>query len=75
MPTAADEKLKMAGKKTCVLVWMDEILSMAQFGKHALCADDHHGHQEDLSHGAHQGPHQGAEGLHFPYPSAGYRGQ
>jgi hypothetical protein len=40
---------------------MDEILTMAQFGKHA-----HHGYQEDLGHGAHQGPHQGAEGLHFP---------
>jgi hypothetical protein len=64
-PTAADEKLKMA-EKTCVLVWMDEILSMAQLGKHELCAHAHHGQQEDLGHGAHQGPHQGAEGLYFP---------
>ena len=52
-------------EKTCVLVWMDEILSMAQLGKHELCAHAHHGHQEDLGHGAHQGLHQGAEGLHI----------
>jgi hypothetical protein len=47
--------------KTCVMVWMDEILSMAQIDKNGRCGHAHHGHQEDLDNGAHQGLHQEAE--------------
>jgi hypothetical protein len=35
-------------------------LSMAQKVKHELCAQAHHGHREDLGHGAHQELNKGA---------------
>jgi hypothetical protein len=43
-----------------------ESISMAQIGKHELSAQAHHGHQEDLGHGAHQRLNQGAECLLSP---------
>jgi hypothetical protein len=58
--TTADGKLKIA-EKTCVMACVDERLSMAQMVAHELCAQAHHGHQEDLVHEAHQGQNQGAE--------------
>jgi hypothetical protein len=40
---------------------MDEKISVAEIVDNELCAQAHHGLQEDLAHGAHQGQQQGAE--------------
>jgi hypothetical protein len=56
--TIADGKLQIA-HKTYLMVWMYEKISMAEIVEHEPCA--HHGHQDGLVHGAHQGQHQGSE--------------
>jgi hypothetical protein len=58
--TTADRKLQIADK-TYLMVWMYERISMTEIVEHEPCAQAHHGHQEGLGHGAHQGLHQGAE--------------
>jgi hypothetical protein len=58
--TTADGKLQIAGK-TSIMVWMDERISVVEIDEHEPCAQPHHGHQEGLGHGAHQGLQQGAE--------------
>jgi hypothetical protein len=57
--TTADGKLPIADK-TSLMVWMDERISVVEIDEHEPRAQAHHGHQEGLDHGAHQG-HQGDE--------------
>jgi hypothetical protein len=52
--TTADGKRKIADK-TSLMVWMYERVSMIEILVHEPCAQAHHGHQERLGHGAHQG--------------------
>jgi hypothetical protein len=58
--TTADGKLQIADK-TSLMVWMYGRVSMIEIVLHEPCAQAHHGHQEGLGHGAHQGLHQEAE--------------